>query len=957
MTIQRMTQIEYYIANQENQKRDFASYHLDNDVEDDKGIWWTNKEKPYRTEGDSPSLQIPFVKRNAEVIPREFRDLGNGKDPISNKRIRQTQKKNQSIAYDLQFACPKSVSVLYGLSQTEEQKKKFEDIQRRAVMRALDFADANGYIITRRGKGGKIQERPEELLCATFLHTTSRSGDPQLHTHSVMLNVCRRKDGTTGTIDNVVLMNHQAEMGAVYRLALCEMLETELGIKTEKDGRNFKVKGFPKNIEELFSKRRSKIEEEAFKEGITTANDRQKAGFIALNTRGSKKEIPPKEKLKQKWEMELSSNGWTKEEIWNTVSYNSERENDDIKTKKETAINAIEELQKSESALEQRKVDAVILEHLQGICSLDDALKTIKEIKEDGTIIEIGENEKGKVFATSFMIEKEQSVLRNSIERQNEREWVPSSSVEQVIAKRTTMSEEQADAVRHALNNDGVSAIEGSAGTGKSFSLGTVTECARDVGFRVHVIAPSHKAKDVLKSDTNSANEDAQTVRGFLNRITNEEHKEHIPLCGMDCVVLDEAGMVGTEEMSELLEVTRAKGVKVILAGDTRQLQPVGAGAPMSIIADTCGTQRISKIRRQKVEWQREASENFARGDTASALASYEDQGRIKTGTKDEAIEQLTRDWKADVQDNPDGTRVVLATRNSDVKLLNESLRLQAREAGILKGEEITVQAMTRGQFGHVADLAIATGDRLIFGETVSIEGTQINNSDQGTVVGITTGNGQEPMVSIEMDKGGTVTAPWSEFARKPGRDEERGPVKCQHAYAVTVHASQGMTVDHAFVLNSEGMGQESAYVAMTRHRQDCTMYVNSARLEDRVANMTSENKFEIYKDGRTKGKDSGDEEEAVREEVPREEVMKLLYQECSKKDIKTNISDFVLNKKEWAGIQNEVLHELPKNIQQNEKSLMSKIVSDARKELEQKREQELQKSEQKNRAIPIHSL
>ena len=41
------------------------------------------------------------------------------------------------------------------------------------------------------------------------------------------------------------------------------------------------------------------------------------------------------------------------------------------------------------------------------------------------------------------------------------------------------------------------------------------------------------------------------------------------------------------------------------------------------------------------------------------------------------------------------------------------------------------------------------------------------------------------------------------------------------HGYAVTIHKSQGATVDQAYVLASSSMDRHLAYVAMTRHRED----------------------------------------------------------------------------------------------------------------------------------------
>jgi len=46
------------------------------------------------------------------------------------------------------------------------------------------------------------------------------------------------------------------------------------------------------------------------------------------------------------------------------------------------------------------------------------------------------------------------------------------------------------------------------------------------------------------------------------------------------------------------------------------------------------------------------------------------------------------------------------------------------------------------------------------------------------------------------------------------------------HAYAMTVHKSQGMTVERAFVLSSESLSKESGYVAMSRATQSTELFV-----------------------------------------------------------------------------------------------------------------------------------
>ncbi|MEM6901017.1 MAG: hypothetical protein AAF583_14765, partial [Pseudomonadota bacterium] len=48
------------------------------------------------------------------------------------------------------------------------------------------------------------------------------------------------------------------------------------------------------------------------------------------------------------------------------------------------------------------------------------------------------------------------------------------------------------------------------------------------------------------------------------------------------------------------------------------------------------------------------------------------------------------------------------------------------------------------------------------------------------------------------------------------------------HGYAVTIHKSQGATVDQSYVLASRSMDRHLGYVAMTRHREDMRLFVSN---------------------------------------------------------------------------------------------------------------------------------
>ena len=108
--------------------------------------------------------------------------------------------------FDATFSAPKSVSLLYALGDP--------DIAREAVA-AHDAAvvAAVGYLESvaafgRRGTGGVDRVATSGFVAAAFRHRTSRSGDPQLHTHVLIANMARGVDAQWGSLDGrLVLLN------------------------------------------------------------------------------------------------------------------------------------------------------------------------------------------------------------------------------------------------------------------------------------------------------------------------------------------------------------------------------------------------------------------------------------------------------------------------------------------------------------------------------------------------------------------------------------------------------------------------------------------------------------------------------------------------------------------------------------------------------------------------------
>jgi hypothetical protein len=74
--------------------------------------------------------------------------------------------------------------------------------------------------------------------------------------------------------------------------------------------------------------------------------------------------------------------------------------------------------------------------------------------------------------------------------------------------------------------------------------------------------------------------------------------------------------MVGTRQLERVLSHATEVGAKVVLVGDPQQLQAIEAGAAFRSIHERHGGAEIGEVRRQRQDWQRDATRYLATGRT-----------------------------------------------------------------------------------------------------------------------------------------------------------------------------------------------------------------------------------------------------------------------------------------------------------------------------------------------------
>jgi Ti-type conjugative transfer relaxase TraA len=474
-----------------------------------------------------------------------------------------------------------------------------------------------------------------------------------------------------------------------------------------------------------------------------------------------------------------------------------------------TALDAITEQQ---STFTQRDLAKFAHRHSDGIDQFNEVMGAMRSAPD---LIELGKDARGEDrFTTREMIEAEQRLHRAAeLMAARERHGVDDTDRRAALLRAEqrgfVLSGEQANALEHITDGGDLGIVVGYAGTGKSAMLGLAREAWEAAGYEVRGIALSGIAAENLESGSGIA---SRTIASMEH---GWQHGRDL-LTTRDVLVIDEVGMVGTRQLERVLSHAADAGAKVVLVGDPQQLQAIEAGAAFRSIHEQHGGAEIGEVRRQREDWQRDATRDLANGKTGVALEAYRSNGFVhEAQTRQQARGDLIERWNRDRQASPDKSRIILTHTNDEVRALNEAARERMRAAGDL-GDDVRVR-VERGE-RH-----FASGDRVMFLQNE--RGLGVKNGTLGTIERVSAQS-----MTVQTDEGRSIRFDLKDYNR------------IDHGYAATIHKAQGMTVDRAHVLATPGMDAHSSYVALSRHRDGVELHFGRDDFanQDRLARILS---------------------------------------------------------------------------------------------------------------------
>ncbi len=468
--------------------------------------------------------------------------------------------------------------------------------------------------------------------------------------------------------------------------------------------------------------------------------------------------------------------------------------------------------------------------------------KAVDEITNAKNVLSLGYGDDGKERFTTFnMLAVERNIQSNvSKLQQNIFANLSDKTINDVLANYELLTgkkltNEQNNAVRHIVSKESISCIVGRAGTGKSFSLAAAKAIWDNQGNQVLGVALSGIAADGLKKD---ANMDSRTIASFLLCVENGSVK----LNNKTVIVMDEAGMTDSISMQKVVQLAENSGAKIVLVGDPAQLQPVGPGASFRAILEKTGFAEIQTVYRQKEQWQRDATVEFSKANTGNAIQAYADNGCVHfLKTSNEAINKIAEDHaELRQQTGKDISKfLIVAHRNADVQLLNETVRINR----VANGEIADGYTVKNNVSGKEREIKIAQNDRIVFLQNDKKLGvangrfatvTSVNFGESGKVIDFNVKlDGSDNQITINPEN-------YNNF---------------DYGYAATVHKTQGVTVDHSFVYGGGNLNSSLTYVAMTRHKETTALYASSEQygnlevLKERVSRLDTKDSVLNYLD------------------------------------------------------------------------------------------------------------
>jgi conjugative relaxase-like TrwC/TraI family protein len=748
--------------------------------------------------------------------------------------------------YDLCFAPVKSVSVLWGIAD-DELRSTIEECHDRARRDALEWG-LNQAIYTRRGRNGIAHAAVDSITTAVFMHRTSRTGDPHLHTHVVLSNKVRTADDHVWrAIHGELLFKAKVAMSERYNSRIETLLAERLGVEFVEAGRDIReVAGIPDELLRRFASRRVQVEartsellneyRRAHGHDPDPDVEYRLAQQATLETRPKKKDGTTATSEREEWQATTHDTTGCDPAVLIAQVLGRHMRSSSRRDELRLTVDAVDETLASvqsrraqwtvmhlraEAERVVRRLDAPTAQHTALVDSVVDRVLGDPRVVALTPPSFVGEPDELRLpngdpiwrtstthrYTTTAILQAEAALVDAA--RTAGAPSVPQRAIpyvlDQLAAEGSTLAVDQASAIT-ALARSGrvLDLLIAPAGAGKSRTMHAMAATWAATTGRVIGLAPTARAARGLAESAHLSeiNATAHTIDKWLT----ETARGNWALQPGDLVIVDEAGMASTPQLDALRQQVLDGDAKLLLVGDHRQLAAVGAGGALRHLFHEVGATELTTLWRFSDPWEAEVTVRLRDGDL-EVIDEYLTHDRVHTGTASLLTDELYDAWQADIDGG--NTSVMLAVSNRTVAQLNQRARRDRIAAGQVRDDDV---------------ITLADGTRVGEGDTVV---TRKNRSDIKLFAGKDwVHNGDLWEVETVHDDGSLTVS----HLRHGGRIQlpaEYGLAHVELGYASTVARAQGITVDTARVLVTHaGMDRPNLYVALTRGRHHNAAYL-----------------------------------------------------------------------------------------------------------------------------------
>ena len=407
--------------------------------------------------------------------------------------------------------------------------------------------------------------------------------------------------------------------------------------------------------------------------------------------------------------------------------------------------------------------------------------------------------------------------------------------------------------------DNGLVIIQGRAGTGKSYTLAAIRQAYEKDKINVIGLASTNTVVQDLANDAGF--KQAKTVHKML--FDHKNGRDSLPKGSV--LVVDEAGMLPNDALTELLYVAEKSRSKVILVGDDRQLASVSRGGMFGYLAEKYGSVELTEIRRQEIDWQKDVSKCLSEGKTGEALELLDQNGRLHWHQdRKSAIQGVVDTWAKNNRENPEKSQLVITHTNSMVYEFNQKIRSHLKETGKFDEKEYECLTATskywmrqrfsegdRIQFTHTdKKLGISNG---ILGTLQEVRSVEQQKKEEMSVKQQQERDERETRREKPLDHKDTSQSLSSQNAPSPNSSSQKQSyefvVKQDNGkevtfnpeefhgftlgYASTVYKAQGKTKPLVSVYHDGKGSQSLTYVALTRQKEDLHLFTSREVAKD----------------------------------------------------------------------------------------------------------------------------